>query len=155
MQLRTEIEIDAPPKIVWQILVDGSSYHEWNPFITTLTGELVEDSVINIVVSPPDVSDLRFRPRVLVAKPEKELRWRGNMFADVFFVGEHYIQLTDLGGNRTRVRHGEDFKGFFLKFLGRQMTATARGFVFMNQALKKRAEAMKNDQSASTVHDAS
>jgi len=38
--------------------------------------------------------------------------------------------------------HGEDFKGLLVRFLGQQLTATARGFVFMNQALKRRAEAV-------------
>jgi len=140
MQIRTEIEINAPASVIWEILLDHASYHEWNPFITTLKGPLKVNEIINIVVSPPELSDVRFRAKVLVVDDERELRWRGNMFADLFFVGEHYLTLTDLGNGRTRFTHGEDFQGLFLKFLARQMRATARGFVFMNQALKRRAE---------------
>ena len=141
MQLRTEIEIAAPPPVVWAVLMDASRYHEWNPFITTLEGTLEEGEVLNVVVSPPDSSDFRFRPRVLKSKVEEELRWRGKVLADFLFTGEHYFQLEPLANGNTRFTQGEDFEGYLLRFLGRQMTATAQGFVYMNQALKRRAEA--------------
>lgn len=142
MQLRTEIEIDAPPALVWQILIDGASYHEWNPFITTLEGALTPGAHLNVVVSPPDGSDFRFRPRVVRCEPERELRWRGTVLVDFLFYGEHYFLLEDVGRGRTRLTHGEDFGGALLRFLGKQLTATARGFVFMNHALKRRAEGL-------------
>lgn len=142
MQLCTEIEINAPAGVVWEILLAGDRYHEWNPFITTLEGRLAVGEELNVVVSPPDSSDFRFRPRVLVVKPEQELRWKGNVFFDFVFAGEHYFTLEPLSETRTRVTHGEQFSGMLLRLLGRQMTATARGFVFMNQALKRRAEAL-------------
>jgi hypothetical protein len=140
MQLRTEIEIDAPPKLVWEVLTDRASYHEWNPFITTFEGPLSKGKRLNIVLSPPDSSDFRVRPRVLVVDPEKELRWRGKMLSEFLFSGEHYLTLTELERGRTRVCHGEDFGGLLLKFFAKQMNNAARGFVFMNQALKKRVE---------------
>jgi hypothetical protein len=142
MQLRTEVEIEAPVTAVWDVLVDRATYHEWNPFITSFEGPLEEGAELNVVISPPESSDFRFKPRLVRLEPEKEIRWRGKMIADFLFSGEHYIQLSDLGNGRTRVCHGEDFGGVLLKLLGHQMTATARGFVFMNQALKRRAEAL-------------
>ncbi len=141
MQLRTEIEIDAPSSIVWDILVSCDRYHEWNPFITTLEGKLAEGARVSVVVSPPDASDFRFRAVILKCDQEQELRWKGSVLADFVFRGEHYLKLESLGPGRTRVIHGEDFGGLLLKLLGKQMTSTARGFVFMNQALKRRAEA--------------
>ncbi len=142
MQLRTEVEIAAPPEVVWKVLQDRARYHEWNPFITMFEGPLQVGARASIVVSPPDSSDLRFRPTILKVEPNKELRWRGNVIADAFFWGEHYIELSEVDRNRTRVSHGEDFGGFFLKFLAGKMGATQRGFVYMNQALKRRAEAI-------------
>lgn len=142
MQLRTEVEIDAPPEVVWKVLSDLSTYHEWNPFITTFDGPLKEGAQVRIVVSPPDSSDFRFRPVILKVLPNRELRWRGTMIANFFFWGEHFIELTKTAQNKTRVVHGEDFGGFLLKFLLGQMGATQRGFVHMNQALKRRAEAL-------------
>lgn len=142
MQLRTEIEIDAPPSLVWAILVDGDRYHEWNPFITTLEGALEPGNRLKVVVSPPDSSDFRFRPTVLVADAPVQIRWRGKVLFTFLFAGEHFFELSELPGQRTRVTHGEQFSGLFVRLLGKQLTATARGFVYMNQALKRRAESL-------------
>lgn len=142
MQLRTEVEIDAPPEVVWKILEDRRAYHEWNPFITTFEGPLEEGAQVNIVVSPPDSSDFRFRPVLLRVEQNRALRWRGTMIASFIFWGEHFIELVPIATDKTRVSHGEDFGGFLLKFLLGHMGRTQRGFVHMNQALKRRAEAV-------------
>jgi|SRR5690606_17867400 len=142
MQLRTEIEINAPPTVVWEVLADRAAYQEWNPFITAFDGPLEEGKRVSIIVSPPDSSDFHFRPRVLKVIPNEELRWRGNLLFDFLFSGEHYIKLSPVGQGRTRVAHGEDFGGFFLKFLLGHMGATQKGFVYMNEALKRRSEAV-------------
>ena len=33
-----EIEINAPPSRVWQVLTDFEKYPTWNPFIKKITG---------------------------------------------------------------------------------------------------------------------
>jgi hypothetical protein len=99
--------------------------------------------LLNVVVSPPDSSDFRFRAKVLVSEQNERLRWKGKVLADFLFSGEHFFELSDLGNDRTRMVHGEDFSGVLLRFLRRQLGSTARGFVFMNQALKRRAESRR------------
>ncbi len=141
MQLLTEVEIDAPRDLVWSILSDIASYHEWNPFITAFSGPLKVGEHICVTISPPDSSDFRFTPQLLVFDEGREIRWRGKMIAAFVFSGEHYLTLHDVGNGRTKLVHGEEFEGFLLKFMKRQMGATARGFALMNQALKRRAEA--------------
>ena len=37
-ELRSHIEIDAPPEEVWRVLVDLERYHEWNPFMVEARG---------------------------------------------------------------------------------------------------------------------
>ena len=37
-QLHTEIEIEAPADIVWDILTDLDHYEDWNPFIVSSAG---------------------------------------------------------------------------------------------------------------------
>jgi hypothetical protein len=144
MDLRTEIAISASPEQVWSVLTDTGRYHEWNPFITTVEGTLELGQDLTVVVSPPGRSDFRFRPHVTVAKAGEELRWKGKLVAEWLLTGEHFFRLLPQADGTTRFVHGEDFRGFLTKFLGPQMTATARGFVFMNQALKQRVEALLN-----------
>ncbi len=142
MELRTELEIDAPPARVWQALTDFSAYHEWNPFITRIAvkGELQRGAVLTITVSPPESSEATFRPEVLVCEEPRELRWRGKLWVKGLFDGEHYFLCQETPEGRTRFVQGENFKGLFVKMLGKQLTHVARGFVYMNQALKSRVE---------------
>jgi len=140
MQLRTEIEILAPASSVWATLSDFSRYPEWNPFIPQIAGELAVGAKLNVVVAPPGGSEMKFSPTVLIADPGRELRWKGKLFVPGLFDGEHFMQLAEVAPGRTRFSHGEDFSGILVKLLGKALTNTARGFVFMNQALKKRVE---------------
>jgi hypothetical protein len=141
MQLRTEIEILAPPASVWETLSDFARYPEWNPFIPQIEGKLAVGARLKVVVAPPGGSEMKFSPTVLVAEPGRELRWKGKLFVPGLFDGEHFMQLIEVAPGRTRFAHGEDFSGLLVKLLGKALTQTARGFVFMNQALKKRVEA--------------
>jgi hypothetical protein len=140
MQLRTEIEIDAPPERVWSVLTDFPRYHAWNPFITSVEGELKVGSTLTIRVTPPESSESKLRPKVLVCDAPCELRWRGHLFVKGLLDGEHFFQVGELPEGRSRFVHGEDFSGLLLRFVHRQLTEVARGFVYMNQALKKRVE---------------
>lgn len=140
-ELRTEVEIDAPPERVWSVLSDFARYHEWNPFITRVEGELREGARISVTMSLPEGGEHTFRPTIARASPAQELCWLGHVLVKGIFDGEHFFRLEALESGRTRVVHGENFSGFLLRFMGRTLTLTARGFVYMNQALKRRVEA--------------
>ncbi|HEX9619859.1 MAG TPA: SRPBCC domain-containing protein [Polyangiaceae bacterium] len=140
MQLRTEIVIDAPPAEVWRVLTDFRAYHEWNPFITSIAGELRVGARLNVVMSPPEGAERRFRPEIVGYEEQRELRWRGHLWLDALFRGEHFFLLSRADGDGTRLVHGEDFSGLLVKLMGRSLTQAARGFVYMNRALKRRVE---------------
>ena len=139
MQLRTEILIAADPAKVWKVLTDFPAYHEWNPFIVSISGNPKVGETLQVAISPPEKSEMRFKPRVLRAEPNSELRWRGVLWFGWLFAGEHFFQLSETQDGHTRFLHGEDFSGVLVRAV--PMTQTARGFVFMNQALKRRVEA--------------
>lgn len=140
MQLRTEIAILAPRDKIWAVLTDFERYHEWNPFITHFSGELRVGAKLNVTISPPESREMRFRPELLVCNPGEELRWLGKLWFKGLFDGEHFFQLREVEPNVTRFVHGEDFSGALVRFFN--FTHVARGFVYMNQALKKRVEAL-------------
>jgi hypothetical protein len=141
MELRTEILIQAPPSRVWSVLTEFGAYHEWNPFITQIEGEHRQGAELKVTVAPPEGSEQTFRPVLLKFQEGKELRWRGTLGFAWLFSGEHFFLLDqDDSGQQTHLVHGEDFHGLLVKFSGSTLTKVARGFVFMNQALKRRAE---------------
>lgn len=136
-ELVTEVFIDAPPRRVWEVLADGREYGSWNPFITSMTGALVEGGRLTNVMRPGGGAAMTFTPKILVARPESELRWLGTLPVPRVFEGEHYFQLeaTERG---TRLRHGERFRGVALWFMSTERFRA--DFERMNAALKERAE---------------
>jgi hypothetical protein len=140
VELRTEIDIAAPPARVWQVLTDFSAYHEWNPFITNIAGKLVVGEELAITVSPPESDEMNFRPKLLACEEPRELRWLGKLWMRGLFDGEHFFQCIETDAGHTRFVHGENFKGLLVKLVGKRLTNVARGFVYMNLALKRRVE---------------
>jgi hypothetical protein len=148
MQLRTELEIAAPPERVWSVLTDFSAYHEWNPFITAIRGDVRVGERLRVTLNPPESDEASFSPRVLVFDPPHELRWRGHLLFKGLFDGEHFFQCKETANGGTRFVHGEDFGGLLLKFAMNRLKNVARGFVYMNEALKKRVESRPAERGA-------
>jgi hypothetical protein len=141
MEIRTEVEIAAPIARVWHTLTDFADYQEWNPFITQITGELREGANLTVRLSLPEGRDHEIQPRLLRCRENEELRWRGHLLFPGLFDGEHFFRLLEVEPNRTRFVQGENFTGVLVRFTGNTITRAARGFVYMNQALKRRVEA--------------
>jgi len=100
-ELRHEIEIDAPPDLVWRALSNTSEY-SWNPFIHRIEGRLAVGETLQVEIQPPDGRKMRFTPTVLEVEPARKLRWLGRFFIPGLLDGEHSFQLQPLEGNRTR-----------------------------------------------------
>jgi len=147
MEIRSELEIAAPAAEVWGILTDFPRYHEWNPFITEIESDGVVGGSMQLLLSLPQGRDHRLKATLLRLEEDFEIRWRAHLLFPGLFDGEHFLRLTTLDPHRTRFIQGENFSGALLRFSGRTLTQVARGFDYMNEALKRRAEA--NSQRAS------
>lgn len=143
-ELRAEVEIKATPAHVYRVLTDFASYPEWNPFVTSIAGKLVVGEKLTLELNLPEGKTYLLEPRLTAlreAGDAGELRWRGAFLAPFLLEAEHFFLISALGPRLTRFVQGENFSGLLLRFAGNTLTLTARGFVYMNQALKKRAEA--------------
>lgn len=141
MQVRTEVEIEAEPAVVWTVLLDFRRYAEWNPFIVHVDGDTAQGALLNVTISLPDSNRERvFRPRITHCEAARELRWLGHLWMKGLLDGEHFFKLEPASPGKTRFLHGEDFSGILLKPLLSRITEATRGFVYMNQALKRRVE---------------
>lgn len=134
------IEIDAPPEAVWSQLADTAAYPDWNPFVRRLEGRLEEGAPLEVEIAPPGGRAMTFRPTVLAARPNRELRWRGRLLLPGLFDGEHAFRIEPLEGDRSRFTQSERFSGLLVRPLRRSLANTERGFEAMNEALKARAE---------------
>ncbi len=148
MELRTEIEIEAPPERVWDVLTNFAAYHEWNPFITNVSGEPAVGAELRLTLTPPESDERTLRPKVLVYDELHELRWLGKLWIAGLFDGEQFFQCLATESGHTRFLHGGNFNGLLLKFSGETLKQLARGFVYMNLALKRRVEGTPRDTPA-------
>jgi hypothetical protein len=141
--LHSEIEIDAPAERVWHLLTDFASYPQWNPFIHSIRGQPIRGEGLEVRIEPPGGRGMTFKPKVLNAEDNRELRWLGHLLVPGLFDGEHSFTIESLAKNRVRFVQREAFKGLLvpLLFAGSLETNTQRGFEQMNRALKERAEA--------------
>ena len=105
-QLHTQIEIDAPAKRVWELLTDFASYPQWNPFIRHISGRLAPGERLQARLEPPGGRAMTFKPKVLAAEPNRELRWLGHLLVPGVFDGEHSFTIEPLQENRV---HGQAY----------------------------------------------
>jgi hypothetical protein len=140
-ELSTEIEIDAPPADVWRVLTDSEAYPEWNPFIRKLEGDLRPGERLEVRIEPPGGRGMTFKPKVLAAEPERELRWLGRLLVPGVFDGEHILRIEPIGESRSRFVQAERFRGLLVGMAGAgTLEKTKEGFERMNAALKERVE---------------
>lgn len=141
MELYTEIQINASPERVWQLLIDFASYPKWNPFIRRASGKPEKGEQLEVYLQPEGAGGMTVRARVLTSEPGRELRWRGHLLLPGLFDGEHSFIIEPLVAGGVRFIQREIFSGLFVPLFAHKMdTETRRGFEDMNQALKLLAE---------------
>jgi hypothetical protein len=139
-KIETEIVIDSDLSIVWSVLSDFENYPNWNPFITSIKGEKSVGKKLTVSIQPPDGNTMTFKPIILKFEPNKEFRWKGKLGITGIFDGEHFFVLEKLNEHKTKVLHGEKFKGVLVSLMGSALDKTKIGFELMNGALKKECE---------------
>lgn len=140
-QLRTEIDIQATPAQVWQVLIDFGTYPQWNPFMTEATGTARPGERLTIRMQPEGGRAMTFRPTVREVISGRRLRWLGHLLVPGIFDGEHSFSLEPLLDGGTRLIQQEDFRGVLVPLLAKSLDRrTLPAFERMNRALKQRAE---------------
>lgn len=140
-ELKSQIEIQASPARVWEILSDFKSYREWNPFIIYILGEARVGTNLNMKIRPARSRTWDFRPKVLISDPPKELRWLGSLWIRGLFDGEHIFTIQTLFDNRISFIQREEFSGILVPLVPRSLwDQFLEGFREMNERLKVRAE---------------
>jgi hypothetical protein len=140
-ELKSQIEIQASPDHIWEILTDFKSYGEWNPFITSILGEARVGTKLKVKIRPVGGQPWALKPKVLVSNPSRELRWMGSLWLHGLFDGEHIFEIHILSDNLVRFVQIEQFSGILVPLLpSRFWDQLLEGFRLMNGRLKARAE---------------
>jgi hypothetical protein len=141
-ELQAEIEIQASPERVWEVLTDFDTYPRWNPFMVQAEGRPAAGERLLVRMRPPGRRrPMAFRPQVVEATPGRRLRWLGRLLVPGLFDGDHSFTIEPSAPGRTRLVQHEAFRGLLAPLLLAVLAKpTLAGFQQMNQALKAQAE---------------
>lgn len=120
--------------------MDFERYPEWNPFITSISGEPKVGAKLKVTIKPTGSSGMSFSPTVLVADENREFRWFGKLLIRGLFDGDHSYLIEPVSENTVKFTHAETYKGILVPLFGGTLDGTDKGFALMNKALKDRAE---------------
>ena len=140
--IEATVVIDAPPPVVWDVLVRGEDYAQWNPFITRASGPLTAGARPLLRMQPPGKRAMTFRPRIVEASPGTRLRWIGKLGLPGLCDAEHEFLLDPTENGGTRLVQRERFRGILVPLLAGMLEPTRQGFEAMNAALRHRAESL-------------
>ena len=92
-QLFVEVEIDATPERVWDVLTDFAAYPAWNPFIVGARGVAEPGRTLTLSMQPVGGRPMTVRPRLVRVDPPRQLRWRGTLGMPGLMDAEHTFTL--------------------------------------------------------------
>lgn len=135
-QIEEKIIINSAPDKIWKLLTNKEHLAKWNPFIKSMKGDLKVGNQIEVIIT-----DMKFKPKVLVFDENKEFRWLGAFISNFLFSGEHYFIINKIDDNSSEFIHGEVFGGILLPIMKKSLsTKTVNNFKEMNEALKREVE---------------
>lgn len=138
-EIHTELEINASPARVWEVLTDFARFPEWNPLVVEASGELRLGGRLRVRIVAG--REMTFQPTVTAFTPQQKLAWKGATLHGALFSGEHSFRIEPLAAERVRFVQAESFTGLLVPLLASTLERDARpAFERMNQALKTRAE---------------
>lgn len=140
-ELRTEIEIQASPKKVWQVLTDLDKYPQWNPFIHHAVGKPEVGGKVDITFKSGS-KDSTLHCTVVEAVPNRKLSWQYHVILPGLWRGEHSFTIEPIGIDLVRFIDIEIFNGLLIPLQAKDIDKNSRrDFEAMDRALKARAEA--------------
>ena len=141
-EIKTEIEISAPPSKVWAIITDINSWQKWSPTINASQGEAAVGSKLNItMMSKEEGKDgPNYSPIITKLTEPNYFHWRAHMLAGFVFTNDKIFKLEKISSG-TRLTHIETFTGLLTPLFRGQMEKGVPPMLnMMNKALKDLAE---------------
>lgn len=129
--------IHATPQAIWDLLVDGARYPEWNSTVERLEGTIAPGHKIKVHVKvnpgrafPVKVSDF---------EPGRRMVWRGGMPFGLFR-GERTFSLTPRPDGAVEFSMREVYSGPLSPLIERSIPDLQPAFDEFAASLKRRAE---------------
>lgn len=139
MKYTATILIEQKPEIIWNILTDGPSYPEWEPYCDKIEGTIALGNKIKAFskLSPGRA----FPVKVAEFTPHTKMAWLGGMPFGLFKGVRTFVLSPKNGAIEFTLT--EEFSGPLLGLFKKTIPDMSQAFAEFAQGLKKRAEAAK------------
>ncbi len=141
-EIKTEIEISAPPSKVWSIISDINRWQEWSPTVLASSGaaSVGSELTITMIGKEKGKDGPKYNPIITELDEPNYFRWRAHMLAGFIFTNDKIFELKETSSG-TLMTHTETFKGLLAPlFCGQMEKGVPPMLNSMNQALKGLAE---------------
>ena len=152
-EIYSEIEIAAPPAVVWQVVVDIGEWQKWCPVINRSEGNPSVGGSVDITMcsKTPGVDGPKYSPTILKLKKERYFEWNAKMFASFLFSNGKIFELHPTATG-TRLIHKETFNGLMVAMMERHLEQGVPTILkAMNQALREQAEKLASGSAKQAV----
>lgn len=130
--------IDASPERIWEILIDGRHYPDWDSGVLSVTGRIAPAETIRVVSAA--APGRTFPVKVTHFSPKRSMTWSGGMPLGLFN-GVRTFTLDPATDGSTRFSVREEYTGPLLAVMWRSMPDLGPSFETFANGLKQRAEA--------------
>lgn len=132
------VSIDAPRQKVWDILTDTARWHEWEPNVVKIDGQVALGEQLTVHTK---LSERAFPAKVTTLEGPKRMTWSWSLPLGMF-KGQRVFELTDTGDG-TEVYCGEQFSGWMLPVFGKTVPDLSEAFLTFGAGLKLKAEGIE------------
>jgi hypothetical protein len=138
---RTTVPIAAPAATVWDVLIDFDRWHEWNPSVADLRGDVRVGADLAMTLTMPGRPTAKVHATLTELTPARRLSWHGNIGSDRLFAGNREFDIDPQPDGTVLLTHVETVTGLlyplFRLLMGPSIQAHHDN---LNRALIQRAE---------------
>ena len=139
MTCRVEINIQAKPEVLWNLLTDARRFPSWNSTITNIEGEIREGERLRLHVPG---TKRTFTPKVSGVVPGQRMVWSDGL--KPLFKGVRSFVLSPRGKDSTEFVMNERFSGVIFAMTKRMLPDFRPIFEAYANDLKREAERVTN-----------
>ena len=139
-KFHSEIIIQAPKELVWNVLCEFDSYKNWTHFFLGITGNFNDQEMIeaHFQLNPKKPKVTTFK-NLINLNPGESFSWQSTI--SVGMKDHHQFKVESIDSNTTRFIHSDEVKGgltFLFGFI--PFNIIAKHYPIFNLALKKEVE---------------
>ena len=145
------IGVQAPAEIVWEVVSEFETWHQWNPLYRRAEGQMKIGTALVLEQHLPGEPPRVVQPVVQDWVPYEQLHWRSSRMGG-FVTAIRYLEIENMGPENATFSNGELFMGLLLRLISRDERRRLKAaFTEMGEAVRDRAEAIWSERRKNTI----